>query len=56
MAGSVIEGSKDMRRRAYERWTAMLEAYEAPPLDSDKDEALKDYIARRKREIPEAWY
>ncbi|MFK7940163.1 MAG: trimethylamine methyltransferase family protein [Roseovarius sp.] len=49
-------GEKDMRQRAYERWTAMLEAYEAPPLDADKNEALQDYIARRKREIPEAWY
>jgi trimethylamine--corrinoid protein Co-methyltransferase len=49
-------GEKDMRRRAYERWTAMLEAYEPPALDEAKDEALQDYIARRKREIPEAWY
>ncbi len=49
-------GSKDMRARAYERWTGMLETYEAPGIDADKDEALKDYIARRKREIPEAWY
>lgn len=49
-------GEKDMRQRAYERWTAMLEAYEAPELDADKDEALRDYMDRRKREIPEAWY
>ncbi|WP_371224905.1 trimethylamine methyltransferase family protein [Roseovarius sp. 2305UL8-3] len=49
-------GSKDMRARAYERWTDMLEAYQPPSIDADKDEALKDYIARRKREIPEAWY
>ncbi|QGY00066.1 trimethylamine methyltransferase [Roseovarius faecimaris] len=49
-------GEKDMRQRAYERWTAMLEGYEAPPIDEAVDEALRDYIARRKREIPEAWY
>lgn len=49
-------GSKDMRRRAYERWTTMLTAYEAPPLDEAVDEALRDYISRRKSEIPEAWY
>ena len=49
-------GSKDMRLRAFERWTAMLEAYEAPPIDEAVDEALRDYVARRKREIPEAWY
>ena len=49
-------GSLDMRARAHARWTAMLEAYEAPPIDPATDEALKDYIARRKSEIPEAWY
>jgi len=50
------QGEKDMRQRAYERWTGMLAGYEAPEIDQDKDEALQDYIARRKREIPEAWY
>ncbi len=49
-------GSKDMRARAYEKWNAMLAQYEAPPMDVAVDEALKDYVARRKREIPEAWY
>lgn len=49
-------GSKDMRRRAYERWTAMLAEYEAPALDEGTREALAEYVARRKTEIPEAWY
>lgn len=49
-------GSKDMRQRAFERWTDMLKRYEPPELDEAKDEALRDYIARRKSEIPEAWY
>lgn len=49
-------GEKDMRQRAYERWTGMLERYEAPIIDQSTDEALKDYVARRKSEIPEAWY
>ena len=49
-------GAKDMRARAYEKWNAMLAQYEAPPIDLAIDEALKDYIARRKREVPEAWY
>ncbi|MEM8777226.1 MAG: trimethylamine methyltransferase family protein, partial [Pseudomonadota bacterium] len=49
-------GSKDMRRRAYERWNAMLASYEAPEIDEATDEALRDYVARRKSEIPEAWY
>ena len=49
-------GSLDMRRRAHARWTDMLARYEAPTIDPAKDEALRDYIARRKSEIPEAWY
>ena len=49
-------GAKDMRERAFLRWTAMLESYEAPAIDQGIDEALQDFVARRKREIPEAWY
>ncbi len=49
-------GAKDMRQRAYERWTGMLERYEPPRIDPAVDEALKDYVTRRKSEIPEAWY
>src|SRR6056297_738963 len=49
-------GSKDMRARAYYRWNAMLNTYEQPAIDEATHEALRDYTARRKREIPEAWY
>ncbi len=49
-------GAKDMRARAYERWNAMLAGYEKPPVDAAVEDELKDYVARRKREIPEAWY
>ncbi|MEX0317092.1 MAG: trimethylamine methyltransferase family protein [Ruegeria sp.] len=49
-------GSRDMRRRAYERWNGMLEQYEAPPIDPAKKEELAAYVARRKEEIPDAWY
>ena len=49
-------GSKDMRKRAFERWNQLLADYEAPPIDLDKDEALKDFIARRKSEMPDTWY
>lgn len=49
-------GSKDMRRRAYDRWNDMLRNYEQPAIDQATDEALRDYVARRKTEIPEAWY
>ena len=49
-------GSKDMERRAFDRWNQLLKAYEAPPLDPGVDEALKDFVARRKSELPDSWY
>jgi trimethylamine--corrinoid protein Co-methyltransferase len=32
----------------------MLDTYEAPPLDPAIDEALNDFIARRKAAMPDA--
>ena len=49
-------GAKDMRRLAFERWNEMLDAYEKPPIDAGTEEALLDYVARRKSELPDAWY
>ncbi|MEW2914497.1 trimethylamine methyltransferase family protein [Leisingera sp. JC11] len=49
-------GSKDMRQRAYERWNQMLNEYQAPPMDEAVKEELAAYVARRKEEIPDAWY
>ena len=49
-------GAKDAQTRAFERWRQMLQDYEAPPIDEAVDEALKDFIARRKRQLPDAWY
>ncbi len=49
-------GSKDSARRAYQRWNQILDKYELPPLDEAKDEELKEFIAKRKAEIPDAWY
>ncbi len=48
------EGSKDMATRSYERWNSMLNSYEAPALDEATDEALLDFISRRKSEMPDA--
>ncbi|MEM7195425.1 MAG: trimethylamine methyltransferase family protein, partial [Pseudomonadota bacterium] len=50
------KGSKDMRKRAFDKWNAMLNAYETPPMDDSVREALDDYVARRKEELPDAWY
>ena len=49
-------GSKDMEQRAYERWNQLLRDYQAPSIDPGLDEALKDFVARRKADLPDAWY
>jgi trimethylamine--corrinoid protein Co-methyltransferase len=48
----IAEGSKDIKTRALEQARRLLAEYEEPYLDPAKDEALRDYIARRSREIP----
>ena len=48
------EGSKDASVRANAIWKRMLAEYEAPPLDPGIDEALLDYIARRKASFPDS--
>jgi len=50
------KGSMDMRKRAFNKWNAMLDTYEPPPLDPATKEALDAYVAKRKDEIPDAWY
>lgn len=48
------EGSKEITERALAHAVNLLATYEEPKLDEAKDEALRDYIARREREIPAA--
>ena len=49
-------GSLDMQQRAHQKWQQMLRDYEMPPMDIAVDEALQEFITRRKREMPDAWY
>jgi len=49
-------GSKDMRRRAFEKWNKMLENYEKPAIDVAVEEALTEYVTKRKEKLPDAWY
>ena len=49
-------GAKSAERRAFERWKNLLDLYEPPSIEPAVDEALTDYIARRKQELPDAWY
>jgi trimethylamine--corrinoid protein Co-methyltransferase len=50
------EGSVDAAARANRLWKKRLAEYEAPPLDPGTDEALCDYIARKKSAQPDQWY
>ena len=47
------EGSLDAAQRANALWKRTLEEYEAPPIDDAIDEELRDFIARRKDEMPD---
>ncbi|OLD62801.1 MAG: hypothetical protein AUI47_11250 [Acidobacteria bacterium 13_1_40CM_2_68_5] len=48
------KGSKDSFARAGERWRKLLATYQEPALDAAIDEALRDFLSRRKREIEAA--
>ncbi|MQX16186.1 trimethylamine methyltransferase, partial [Sinorhizobium terangae] len=50
-----IEGEKRIEQRANALARSWLEHYEAPYLDPAIDEALKDYIAKRKDSMPDAF-
>ncbi|WP_374263498.1 trimethylamine methyltransferase family protein [Zoogloea sp.] len=50
------QGGIDSARRANARWKTLLAQYQAPPLDEALDEALGDFIARRKTAMPDMWY
>jgi trimethylamine--corrinoid protein Co-methyltransferase len=48
------EGSQDMAQRANAQWKKMLREYEPPPIDPATDEALLDFMARRKAAFPDS--
>lgn len=50
------DGRKDTERRAYERWNQMLDAYQAPPIDPAIDDALREFIDKKKQSMPDEWY
>ena len=49
-------GARDLAERANGRWKEMLAAYEAPPIDPAIDEALLDFMARKKAAQPDQWH
>ena len=46
----VERGSIDAVRRANQIWHQLLDEYEQPPIDPGIDDALRDYVERRRRE------
>jgi trimethylamine--corrinoid protein Co-methyltransferase len=48
------DGSLDAAQRANAIWKRMLAEYEAPPLDPAIDEALQEFIAKRKASMPDS--
>jgi trimethylamine---corrinoid protein Co-methyltransferase len=47
------EGSLDANQRANKIWKKALADYEAPALDESIDEQMKEFVARRKAEMPD---
>jgi trimethylamine--corrinoid protein Co-methyltransferase len=50
------DGALDIQQRANAAWKKTLAEHVDPPLDEGIDEGLRDYIARRKEELPDANY
>ncbi|MEM8811245.1 MAG: trimethylamine methyltransferase family protein, partial [Pseudomonadota bacterium] len=50
------DGGKNTERLAYDRWNALLTAYEAPAIDPGTDEALREFVHKGKSDRPDAWY
>ena len=46
----------DSATRANKRWKAALAEYQAPTIDAGIDEALRDFIGRRKSAMTDQWY
>ena len=51
-----LDGSMDAAQRANGLWKSMLSEYQAPDLDPAIDEALNEYMDRRKAEFPDQNY
>ena len=49
------DGSRDTAQRAHEQFKTMLAEYEAPPIDPGVDEALREYVAKKKASMPDAF-
>jgi trimethylamine--corrinoid protein Co-methyltransferase len=51
----IEEGGLDAAQRANRIWKEQLAAYEAPPIDDAIDAELREFVERRKAELPDAF-
>ncbi len=51
----IEQGSQTAEQRAHSIWKQMLEAYEAPSMDPGIDEALKEFVTRKKSSMADEW-
>jgi trimethylamine---corrinoid protein Co-methyltransferase len=49
-------GEHDAQYRAHTLWKKLLTDYRPPPLEAATDAALRDFVERRKRELPDKWH
>ena len=49
-------GSQDSMMRANAKWKETLRTCEPPPLDACVDEALKEFMIRKKASMPDIWH
>ena len=45
-----------MAARANRKWKKVLDEYQAPALDDAVDEALRDFMERKKSSVADAWH
>jgi len=50
----LAEGEQDAAQRANKIWKRMLREYEAPAIDPGVDEALQEFIAKKKAAVPDS--
>ncbi len=50
------QGGDSAMQRANRIWKKTLQDYQAPSMDSVTEDALKDFVARRKASMTDAWY
>ncbi len=50
------DGGIDIATRANARWKAQLAEYQAPPLDPGINQAVSEFVAKRKASMPDQWH